>query len=65
MEWFDKMMHYTLMIGFGALGVLAALCVIRIALEVVGFMLGSTLGTILLGLVVYHWYKRYKNENKE
>lgn len=66
MEWFDKAMHYTFMVGFGALGVLAALCVIRIAVEVVGFMLGSTLGTLILAGIVYHCYKRYhKHENKE
>lgn len=60
MEYFDKAMHYTFMIFFGCLGVLVALCVIKIAIEVVGFMLGSTIGTLILGWIAWRYYKRYR-----
>ena len=61
MQWFEKTFYTTLAIGFGMLGVFAAAFVLRVAIGVVGIMLGSSLGTIALAFLLWkgcdYWRK--------
>lgn len=43
----------TLAVFLGALGVLCALCVAKVAIAVAGVLLGSTLGTLIFALLIY------------
>ncbi len=62
MEWFSKAMSYTIAIGFALMGVYVGLLVLRLAIGVAGFMLGSALGTVILAMVMWHWYKKHKEK---
>lgn len=60
MEWFDKLFHWTIMVGFGTLGVLCGLLVLRVAIGVTGVLLGSTFGTLIVGFVLWRAWTRYE-----
>lgn len=62
MNWFEKGIHYTIMAGLFLLGIYIGLLVLRIAIGVAGFLLGSSLGTIVLIIFVYRWYKKNKDK---
>jgi len=62
MDWFTKAMSWTITIGLGLLGVYVGLLILRIAIGVAGFLLGSSLGTIVLALILYHWWKANKDK---
>lgn len=59
MEWFDKLFSWTIMIGFGTLGIMCGLVVLRVAVGVAGVLLGSTLGTLILAWILWKAWKRY------
>jgi Na+-driven multidrug efflux pump len=63
MSYFDKAFDLTMRIGFGALGIFLGILLLRITLEVAGFLLGSTLGTIVFAGLLYAWYKRYRRNH--
>lgn len=62
MDWFAKAMTATIMIGFGLLGFYVGLLVIKIAIDVAGVMLGSSVGTLLLAWILYKLYKANKDK---
>lgn len=63
MNYFDRVFDWTMKIGFGALGFFLAVLLLRITLEVAGFLLGSTLGTVIFAWLIYMWYKRYRRNH--
>ncbi len=63
MGYFDKAFDWTMKIGFGALGFFLAILLLRITLEVAGFLLGSTLGTLVFAWLLYAGYKRYRKNH--
>ena len=62
MDWFAKAMTATIMIGFGLLGFYVGLLVIKIAIDVAGVLLGSSIGTLLLAWILYKLYKANKDK---
>ena len=59
---FQKAMMTTLTIGFGVLGVYVGLCLLRVAIEAAGWMLGTTFGTVVLAIVLWRMYeKKFKD----
>lgn len=62
MNLFEKAFAWTVAIGFALMGIYVGLLVLRISIEVAGFLLGSSLGTILLLWVMYMLYKRFKDK---
>lgn len=66
MEWFDKFFSWTLMVGFGTLGVLCGLLVLRVAIGVTGILLGTTFGTFIVAFILWRAWVRYdKRRSKE
>ena len=55
---FDKALATTLMVGSAAFGIYVGLCILRVALEVAGTLLGTSFGTILVALLIYKFYER-------
>lgn len=64
MDWFEKAVSWTIAGGFILLGIYVGLLVLRIAIGVAGFMLGSSVGTIFLAIILWGFYKRHKNNFK-
>ncbi len=62
MDWFGKCMMWTIAIGFGLMGIYVGLLVLRIAIGVAGWMLGSSIGTILLAIILITLYKKNKDK---
>lgn len=62
MDWFAKAMTGTIMLGFGMLGFYVGLLVIKIAIDVAGVLLGSSIGTIFLAWILYKLYKANKDK---
>lgn len=63
MDMFEKVFRWT-MAAFGAIiGFLCALVVIRVALSVLGVMLGSTVGCLIIAVVAIHYFKKYREGN--
>lgn len=62
MDWFAKAMTATIMIGFGLLGFYVGLLVIKIAIDVAGVLLGSSIGTLLLAWILWKLYKANKDK---
>lgn len=65
MDWFEKAFATTLMVGFGCLGVLTGLLVLRIAIGVAGALLGSTIGTLALAWILWKIYDHHKKNKEE
>ena len=65
MDWFEKAFATTLMVGFGALGCMTGLLVLRIAIGVAGAMLGSTIGTLALAWILWKMYNHHKNKQED
>ena len=65
MDAFDKAFGVTMQIGLGTLGFFVALLLLRITIEVAGFMLGSSLGTLIFAWFLYKAYKRYRKRHPE
>lgn len=64
MDWFTKAISWTIAAGFCLMGVYVGLLILRIAFGVAGFLLGSSLGTILLAMLLWSWYKKHKDDFK-
>jgi len=64
MDWFGKAISWTIAAGFCLMGVYVGLLILRIAFGVAGFLLGSSLGTVLLAILLWNWYKRHKDNFK-
>lgn len=62
MDIFGKVLSLTVAIGFGLMGFYVGLLILRIAIGVVGFLLGSALGTIVLAVIMYYWWKANKKK---
>lgn len=62
MDWFGKAMTGTIMLGFGLLGFYVGLLVIKIAIDVAGVLLGSSIGTLLLAWILYKLYQKNKSK---
>lgn len=62
MNLFEKAFAWTIAIGFALMGVYVGLLVLRVSIEVAGFLLGSTLGTIVLLWIMWCIYKRFKDK---
>ena len=62
MEFFGKALAWTLMIGFGLIGVWAGLSILNVAIGVVGYLLGSTLGCFVLALIFIGVYKKLTDD---
>lgn len=56
----DKAFKITMLVAFGCLGVVAALVVFRVALEVTVVLLGSGVGTVIFLLIFWMLYKAFK-----
>lgn len=65
MDSFEKAFVITMQIGFGALGFFVALLLLRITIEVAGFLLGSSLGTLIFAWILYKLYRRYQKRHPE
>lgn len=59
MDYFGKALWWTLAIGFGMIGIWAGLVVLKVAIGVVGYLLGSTIGSFLLVMILIGVYKKY------
>lgn len=53
MAFFGKILYWSFVAGIIVTGVLTMLALAKIVFGVVGLMLGSTLGTIVLAIVIY------------
>lgn len=62
MEYFTKAFAWTVAIGFALLGVYTGLLVLRISIEVAGFLLGSTIGTFALLWIMWKLFQKYKDK---
>ena len=62
MDWFGKAVAWTVTAGFVLMGVYVGLLILRMAIGVAGFMLGSSLGTLVLALILWCWYKKNKDK---
>ena len=62
MEWFGKGIYWTIAIGCAIMGMYVGLLVLRIAVEVAGWMLGSSFGTIMLAFILWEVYKRSRDK---
>ena len=62
MDYFGKALWTTVGIGFGLLGFFTGLLIVKVAIDVAGVLLGSSLGTILLAFVLYELYKHNKDK---
>lgn len=61
MNLFEKAFAWTVAIGFALMGIYVGLLVLRVSIEVAGFLLGSSLGTIVLLWIMYMLYKHFKD----
>lgn len=61
MNLFEKAFAWTVAIGFVMLGIWAGLLVLKVAIGVAGFMLGSTVGTIVFLLIMWKLYETIKD----
>lgn len=64
MDYFGKAFYMTIGIGFGILGFFTGILLIKVAIEVAGALLGSSLGTILLAWILYTLWKKNKDKIK-
>lgn len=64
-EVLDKAFRFTLMIGFGCLGVLAGLVMFKVALGVTAVLLGSGFGTLIFVWIIWMLYKAYKKRHPD
>lgn len=62
MNLFEKAFAWTVAIGFVLLGIWAGLLVLKVAIGVAGFMLGSTVGTIVFLLIMWKLYETIKDK---
>lgn len=62
MDIFGKALAWTMAIGFALMGIYVGLLILRIAIEVAGFLLGSSLGTLVLVFLLYFWWKAIKDK---
>lgn len=62
MDIFGKALAWTMAIGFALMGIYVGLLILRIAIEVAGFLLGSSLGTFVLVFLLYFWWKAIKDK---
>lgn len=62
MDYFSKAIQWTLAIGFGMIGIYVGLLILRVAIGVAGIMLGSSFGTIVLALIIWHLWKKNKDK---
>jgi len=62
MDWFGKAISWTVAIGFAMMGVYVGLLILRIAIGVAGFLLGSSIGTIVLAVIMWEWWKRNRDK---
>lgn len=65
MKHFKSALAYTLLIGFTILGVLTGLALLKIAIGIVGAMLGSAVGTILMAYILWKAIKCFWKTSKE
>lgn len=64
MNAFEKVFMATIGVGFSVLGFLCGILALKIVFEVLGIMLGSTVGSILLLAAILLWYKYKKEVNQ-
>ena len=57
-----KVFHYMFIFGCGAIGAYVAFVALSIVLGVVGALLGSTAGTIILIAAFWYAYKKWRKE---
>lgn len=65
MDMFEKCFYWTLAIGFGALGIFVGLLVLKIAIGVAGFLLGSSTGTLVLAWFLWKIYEHHKKHSTD
>lgn len=59
-----KTFHYLFVFGCGAIGAYVAFVALSVVLGVVGAMLGSTVGTIILIVLFLSAYKKWKETHQ-
>lgn len=59
MDIIRKACAWTITIGLAMMGIYLGLVILRVAIDVAGFMLGSTIGTILFVLVMVKIYEKF------
>ena len=62
MDIFTRALRWTMLAGMFLLGIWTGILFLRVAISVVGFLLGSSLGTVILALILWHWYERHKDD---
>ena len=60
-----KVFHYAFVFGLGVIGAYIAFVALSIVVGVVGAMLGSTVGTLILIGLFWWYYKKWKKSNKQ
>ena len=65
LEWFSKALYWTLAIGFGLLGVVAAAVILKVAFAMTCALLSTYVGTVILAILVYRAYKAYTKTKKD